>query len=469
MSNDTTTTQDIIEQGVGETPAADTSPDVTTDALVDENADTEVGADTLPGADATPVEPVPRLPWEEDLPFEKGDVIDGDVVKIDLETVIVDLAAPVEGVLPVREVVHAPYTFADEVVTIGERIRVVVTSTDAPDGHPRLSLTRLAEQEAWEKLRPSIEAGEPITATVSEVVKGGLRLDIGVDAFLPASLIDLRPVSDMSGYLGQELSCRVIEADPKRRKIVLSRKAVLEEERSAKADELFASLEEGQVVSGSVSSVTDIGLFVDVGGADGLVHSSELAWGRPVHPKKAAQPGDEVEVKVLAVDREKRRISLSIRQLAENPWDKFVREHSVGEVVTGRVVKNADFGSFVEVLPGVEGLVHVSELSPTRVDKPSDVVAVGDEVQARIVEIDLARNRLGLSIRAVENPELAGKSQKSGAKGGKGKRDRRTRGVQSFGESSGAGPQTQISAKSMRALDALKAQLAGDEGDAVES
>lgn len=418
-------------------------------------------ADTTTDADSG----VPEFPWEMELPFAKGDVVEGNVVKIDLETVILDLGLPVEGVMPVREVVAPPHTFAEEVVTIGERVQAMVTSLDAPDGHPRLSLTRRVEQEAWDRIVPRIEAGEPLSGVVSEVVKGGLRLDIGVDAFLPASLIDLRPVSDLSQYLGQELRCKVIEADPKRRKLVLSRKALLGEERAQRAEELYATLKEGEVRQGTVTSATDIGLFVDIGGADGLVHSSELTWGRAVHPRKFAKPGDEVEVKVLSVDREQHRISLSVKQLAENPWDKFAREHSVGEVVTGKVSKNTDFGSFVEITPGVEGLVHVSELSEGRVDTPDDVVKVGDAVQVRIIDIDLARGRLGLSVRAVENPDLVGRPQRSGGGRGGRKKEKRGKGTQSFGEDAGAGLKSQISAKSMRALDALKAQLASESGD----
>lgn len=412
---------------------------------------------------------VPDFPWERELPFAKGDVVEGNIVKIDLETVILDLGLPVEGVMPVREVVAPPHTFAEEVVTIGERVQAVVTSLDAPDGHPRLSLTRRAQQEAWDRLAPTIEAGEPLSGVVSEVVKGGLRLDIGVDAFLPASLIDLRPVSDLSQFLGQELRCKVIEADPKRRKLVLSRKAILGEERAQRAEELYATLEEGEVRQGTVTSATDIGLFVDIGGADGLVHSSELTWGRSVHPRKFAKPGDEIEVKVLSVDREQHRISLSVKQLAENPWEKFAREHSVGEVVSGKVSKNTDFGSFVEITPGVEGLVHVSELSEGRVDKPDDVVKVGDDVQVRIIDIDLARGRLGLSVRAVENPDLVGRPQRSGGGGGGGrggrKKEKRGKGTQTFGDDAGAGLKSQISAKSMRALDALKAQLVSESDD----
>jgi len=435
-----------------------------------------------PSAPPEPVDVTPSAPAApaRQLPFATGDVIEATVVKLDHDGATLDLGTWREGFVPLKEISAASAVRPDQAVTIGENVRVLVLAATPSDPLVRASIARVELDEAWKRIDEAVAGDGLVTGKVVAAVKGGIRVDVGIDGFVPASLVDVRPVADLSPYVGQEITCRVIEADKKRYRVVLSRRAVIEVERQSRRKEIFESIKPGDVIDGVVSSVTDIGAFVDVGGADGLVHVTEMSWSRARDPKKLAKAGQEVKVEVLEVDPSRDRISLSMKRVQENPWDTFVRAHRVGEVISGTVTKNIDFGSFVEVADGVEGLVHVSELAPHRVERPSDVVKVGDEVQVRIIDIDSARRRLSLSVRAVEEPEDSRRPPRGGGGGGRGgggggggrgggrggggggRRGGGGFGRQSFGEGSG-GLADALSASSLEALESLKAQLGSDE------
>jgi small subunit ribosomal protein S1 len=241
---------------------------------------------------------------------------------------------------------------------------------------------------------------------VIEVVKGGLILDLGVRGFLPASLVDIRRVQDLDEFLGQELRCKVIELNRSRNNVVLSRRAVLEEERKEQRQQILDRLQPGQVVEGKISNIVDFGAFVDLDGIDGLIHISELSWSHVNHPSEVVAIGDDVRIKVLDIDRDRQRISLGLKQTQEDPWQRVVSTHRPGDVLEGSVTKVVAFGAFVEILPGVEGLVHISELADHHVESPSEVVEPGTTLNVKILEIDEERRRLSLSIKRVEGQNM---------------------------------------------------------------
>lgn len=460
--------------------------DVTTETDPDAGRQDEAGA-SGPEIEAAAVEappaPVDLTPdvsaLARVLSFGPGDVVDGTVVKLEADGVLLDLGTWREGFVPARELSVSGSGRPDELVAVGDRVRALVLTASAADPLVRLSTARLELGEAWKSIEDAVAGDGIVTGKVVAAVKGGLRADVGVEGFVPASLVDVRPVADLTPYVGQDVTAKIIEADAKRYRVVLSRRAVLEEERRSQRAEVMRTIKAGDVVEGVISTVTEIGAFVDVGGADGLVHVSELTWGRQRDPRKLVKSGQTVSVKVLEVDPSRDRISLSLRQTTENPWDTFVRSHREGEVVSGTVTKNMEFGSFVEVADGVEGLVHVSELSAQRVESPDDVVKAGDAVQVRILDIDSARRRLSLSVRAVDEPEAArrgggGRGGGGGGRGGGGRGGGRGRrgggfGRQSFGESGGGGLSGALSKESLGELEALKASLGGDAGDAGDA
>jgi small subunit ribosomal protein S1 len=245
-----------------------------------------------------------------------------------------------------------------------------------------------------------------VEGTVIEVVKGGLILDLGVRGFLPASLVDIRRVHNLDEFMGQKLECKVIELNRSRNNVVLSRRAVLEEERKEVREQILGRLQPGQIVEGRISNIVDFGAFVDLDGIDGLIHISELSWSHVNHPSEVVGIGDSVRVKVLDIDRDRQRISLGLKQTQEDPWQRVVDHHKPGDVVDGKVTKVVAFGAFIEILPGVEGLVHISELADHHVDNPSEVIQPGTELQVKILEVDEERRRLSLSIKRVEGQRL---------------------------------------------------------------
>ncbi|MDX6707518.1 MAG: small subunit ribosomal protein, partial [Solirubrobacteraceae bacterium] len=274
------------------------------------------------------------------------------------------------------------------------------------DGRLIMSKKRARFEKAWRRIEAAAESGEPVEGTVIEVVKGGLIIDLGVRGFLPASLVDIRRVPNLDEYLHTKIECKVIELNRSRNNVVLSRRAVLEEERKEQRQEILDRLQPGLIVEGQISNIVDFGAFVDLNGIDGLIHISELSWSHVNHPSEILSIGDTVAVKVLDIDRDRQRISLGLKQTQEDPWQRVVDTYNVGDELEGTVTKVVTFGAFVEILDGVEGLVHISELAPHHVENPREIVAPGDEVKVKILEIDSERRRLSLSVKRVEGQVL---------------------------------------------------------------
>ncbi len=337
--------------------------------------------------------------------FDDGDLVTGTVVKVERDEVLLDIGYKSEGVIPARELSIRKDADPGEIVKVGDEIEALVLQKEDKDGRLILSKKRAAYERAWVKVEEKFNSGENVEGEVIEVVKGGLILDIGLRGFLPASLVDLRRVKDLTTYLGQRLEARVIEMDRTRNNVVLSRRVVLEEGRKHERQDILTKLQKGQILSGAVSSIVDFGAFVDLGGIDGLVHISELSWSHVNHPSEVVQVGDQVEVMVLDVDMTRERISLGLKQTQEDPWKQLVKNFPIGSIVKGTVTKLVPFGAFVEIGNGVEGLVHISEMAKGHVEKPEDVVAVGQEVMVKVMDVDTDRRRISLSVRAA-NTEL---------------------------------------------------------------
>jgi small subunit ribosomal protein S1 len=338
--------------------------------------------------------------------FEEGDVVKGHVVRIDKDEVLVDIGYKSEGVIPSHELsIRKSVNPADEVEP-GEEVDALVLTKEDSDGRLILSKKRARFEKAWRRIEAAAESGEPVEGNVIEVVKGGLILDLGVRGFLPASLVDIRRVHNLDEFMGQTLECKVIELNRSRNNVVLSRRAVLEEERKEVREQILGRLEPGQVVEGKISNIVDFGAFVDLDGIDGLIHISELSWSHVNHPSEVVAIGDTVRIKVLDIDRNRQRISLGLKQTQEDPWQRVISQHRPGDVLEGAVTKVVAFGAFVEILPGVEGLVHISELADHHVESPSEVVEPGAKLDVKILEIDEERRRLSLSIKQVEEQKM---------------------------------------------------------------
>ncbi|MFL5898328.1 MAG: 30S ribosomal protein S1 [Solirubrobacterales bacterium] len=339
--------------------------------------------------------------------FEEGDVVKGKVVRIDKDEVLVDIGYKAEGVIPSNELSIRKSVDPHEEVELGEEIDALVLTKEDAEGRLILSKKRARFEKAWRRIEVAADSGEPVEGGVIEVVKGGLILDLGVRGFLPASLVDIRRVHNLDEFMGQTLECKVIELNRSRNNVVLSRRAVLEEERKEVREQILGRLEPGQVVEGKISNIVDFGAFVDLDGIDGLIHISELSWSHVNHPSEVVSIGDDVRIKVLDIDRDRQRISLGLKQTQEDPWQRVVSTHRGGDVLEGTVTKVVAFGAFVEILPGVEGLVHISELADHHVENPSEVVEPGSKLNVKILEIDEERRRLSLSIKRVEGQNMA--------------------------------------------------------------
>ena len=332
--------------------------------------------------------------------FDEGDLIDGTVVKIEHDEVLVDIGFKSEGVIPARELSIRKDADPSEVVNLGDKFEALVLQKEDKDGRLILSKKRAEYERAWIQVEDKFKAGEVVTGEVIEVVKGGLILDIGLRGFLPASLVDLRRVKDLSAYLGTEIEARVIEMDRNRNNVVLSRRVLLEEGRKNERAEILEKLSKGMRLKGTVSSIVDFGAFVDLGGIDGLIHISELSWSHVNHPSEVVKVGEEVEVEVLDVDLQRERISLGLKQTTEDPWTKLVETYPVGTVVDGKVTKIVPFGAFIELGANVEGLVHISEMAMKHIDSPAQVVHVGDTVKVKVMDVNVERRRISLSMKA---------------------------------------------------------------------
>jgi small subunit ribosomal protein S1 len=338
--------------------------------------------------------------------INEGEVVHGRVVRVDKDEVLVDIGYKSEGVIPVSELSIRRSVNPQDEVQIGEEIDALVLTKEDAEGRLILSKKRARFELAWKRIEEAAESGEPVEGRVIEVVKGGLILDLGVRGFLPASLVDIRRVQDLDEFLSQELRCKVIELNRSRNNVVLSRRAVLEEERKDQRQRILDKLTPGDVVEGTISNIVDFGAFVDLDGMDGLIHISELSWSHVNHPSEVLEIGQNVRVKVLDIDRDRQRISLGLKQTQTDPWQQVLDSYSEGDVVQGRVTKVVTFGAFVEILPGVEGLVHISELAQHHVENPREVVSQGDVVNVKIIEVDAERRRLSLSLKRVEEGEV---------------------------------------------------------------
>jgi small subunit ribosomal protein S1 len=338
--------------------------------------------------------------------FEEGDVVSGKVVRIDKDEVLVDIGYKAEGVIPSGELSIRKSVDPAEEVELGEQIDALVLTKEDTEGRLILSKKRARFEKAWRRIEIAADSGEPVEGSVIEVVKGGLILDLGVRGFLPASLVDIRRVHNLDEFMGQSLECKVIELNRSRNNVVLSRRAVLEEERKEVREQILGRLEPGQVVEGKISNIVDFGAFVDLDGIDGLIHISELSWSHVNHPSEVVAIGDTVRIKVLDIDRDRQRISLGLKQTQEDPWQRVISTHRSGDVLDGTVTKVVAFGAFVEILPGVEGLVHISELADHHVENPSEVVEPGTKLNVKILEIDEERRRLSLSMKRVEGQNM---------------------------------------------------------------
>ena len=335
---------------------------------------------------------------ELNLNVEKGAVIQGVVVSIDSDWVTVDTGLKSEGVVDRAEFLNEQRELE---VQVGDTVDVVVEALDNGMGQTVLSREKAKRAETWTKLEKIFEDGEIVTGVISGKVKGGFTVDIGpVRAFLPGSLVDTRPIRDTTHLEGKELEFKVIKLDAKRNNFVVSRRAVMEAESSADREALLAQLEEGQTVTGTIKNLTDYGAFVDLGGIDGLLHITDMAWKRIKHPSEVVEVGQEVTVKVLKFDRERNRVSLGLKQLGEDPWLAIMNRYPKGSIVKARVTNLTDYGCFAEIAEGVEGLVHVSEMDHTNKNiHPSKVVQIGDEVDVMVLEVDEERRRISLGIK----------------------------------------------------------------------
>src|SRR4051795_1888035 len=344
--------------------------------------------------------------------FDDGDIVQGEVVKVDNDEVLLDIGYKSEGVIPSRELSIRHDVDPHEIVALGDKIEALVLQKEDKEGRLVLSKKRAQYERAWGTIEKLKESDGVVTGPVIEVVKGGLILDIGLRGFLPASLVELRRVRDLQPYVGRTLEAKIIELDKNRNNVVLSRRAWLEETQKEQREEFLEHLKPGEVRKGVVSSVVNFGAFVDLGGMDGLVHVSELSWKHVDHPGSVVAVGDEIEVEVLEVDMSRERISLSLKATQQDPWQEFASNHQVGELVYGRVTKLVPFGSFIQVGDGIEGLVHISEMAIHHVEAPEQVVTPGEELWVKIIDIDLDRRRISLSIKqAAEGGVVAAEYQ----------------------------------------------------------
>ena len=331
--------------------------------------------------------------------FNDGDLVEGTIVQVDRDEVLVDIGYKTEGVIPSRELSIRHDVDPGELVKVGERIEALVLTKEDKEGRLILSKKRAQYERAWGTIEGMKERDEVVKGMVIEVVKGGLIVDIGLRGFLPASLVEMRRVRDLTPYIGKEIEARIIELDKNRNNVVLSRRAFLEQSQSESRTTFLNQLQKGQVRSGVISSIVNFGAFVDLGGVDGLVHVSELSWKHIDHPNEVVEVGMPVTVEVLEVDFERERVSLSLKATQEDPWQAFARTHTIGKVTSGKVTKLVPFGAFVRVYEGIEGLIHISELAERHVEIPEQVVRVDDEIMVKIIDIDLERRRVSLSLK----------------------------------------------------------------------
>ena len=344
-----------------------------------------------------------------------GDIVKGEVLAIEDKQAIVGIeGAGVEGVVPAKELSTLPVEDINEAVKVGDVLELVVISAigkDKENGSYLLSKRRLDAKKVWEDIEKDFQEGKIIEAPVTNVVKGGLVVDVGVRGFVPASMVEDHFVADFEDYKRKTLTFKIVEIEPSENRLILSHKAVVEAEKAKQKEALLADLYEGQEVEGKVARLTDFGAFVDLGGIDGLVHVSEISHGHVGKPSDVLSVGDTVNVRILSVDADKERVSLSIKDTLPGPWTNIEEQAAVGSVLTGTVKRLTSFGAFVEVFPGVEGLIHISQISHKHIATPHEVLQEGDEVQVKVLEVNPSEHRIALSIKALEKAENTNETQ----------------------------------------------------------
>jgi small subunit ribosomal protein S1 len=335
--------------------------------------------------------------------IQEGEVVKGEIVQIDKEYVLVDIGYKSEGQINIQEFIDPEGNLT---ANVGDKVDVLLERRENDEGVITLSKEKAAKIKIWDQIKEIYEKNDTIKGTILSRVKGGLSVDVGLQAFLPGSQVDLRPVRDMDSLVGTEHEFKIVKYNKRRGNIVLSRRALLESDRMALREKSLQLIEEGAVIEGTVKNITDYGLFIDLGGIDGLVHITDISWGRVGHPSEMYQFGDEIKVKVLSFDKERERVSLGIKQLTLDPWSEAEEKYPIGTRVSGRVVSLTDYGAFIEVEQGVEGLIHVSEMSWTRkIKHPSQILNVGDIVDVIVLNIDVPKKRISLGMKQVEpNP-----------------------------------------------------------------
>lgn len=334
---------------------------------------------------------------QQSKPLSVGDIVVGKVVQVNPEEVLVDVGHKMEGIVRKDELSFRKVDNCSELVSLGDDLEAEVTRLT--DDLLELSVRKLAQGKAWKTVKEAFENQTPVSGKIVELVKGGLIVDLGLRGFMPASLVDMRFVEDLNQFVGQEVTVLVIELDRRRNKVIVSRKAFLMQEVEGKKSDTLNNLEEGSVVKGVVRRLTNFGAFVDIGGIDGLIHISELAHHRVEHPSEVLKENQDVNVYVLKVDPGAERVSLSLKRNLPDPWTEVSRKFKPGDILEGKVVRLADFGAFVELIPGVDGLVHVSQISEEHVEKPSDILSSGQQVKVKILDIDAQAKRVSLSMR----------------------------------------------------------------------
>lgn len=399
-------------------PVAD-EPNEASDQPAGEEPDSQRVADDVestPEADQVeaPSEPSESKPAEEvptmsevlgsEYVPQEGEIIRGRVVQVNDDEILVDIGYKSEAVIPKRELSVRSFSHPSEVVSAGDEVYCVVLSVDAEgEGAVVLSKKRADLIRAWERVEEAFSQGKTIEGKVVDVVKGGVTVDIGLRGFVPASQIALRPVANLKSVLGQTLTMKILEVEKDRNNVVLSQRVVLEERLAQAKAKVFENIKEGDIVDGTVTRLTSFGAFVDIGdGVEGLLHVSDISWNRIGHPGQALKEGQKVRVTVLNMDKERERISLGLKQTQDDPWTKVPTKYPVGTVTDGKITRLTDFGAFVELEPGIEGLVHVSQISRERVEKPSDVLTEGQMVQVKVISLRQEQRRIGLSIKEVE-------------------------------------------------------------------
>lgn len=342
---------------------------------------------------------------QENLNLHVGDKVSGTVVKVEDKHVLVDFGYKTEGIIPISELSNLHIETPNEVVKEGDKLSLAIKKIE--DDEVILSKKVIDSELAWEELESKFQSGEVFDVQIKEVVKGGLVADIGVRGFMPASLVEAHYVDDFSEYQDRILSAKIVELDREQNRVILSHRAIVEEEQANKKSQLLQSIEEGQVIEGTVQRITDFGVFVDLGGVDGLVHISQLSHDHVSNASEVVAEGDKVKVEVLSVDRDNERIALSRKKVLPGPWENVEEQLKPGQAVEGTVKRLVNFGAFVEVLPGVEGLVHISQIANRHIGTPHEVLEVGQKVKVKVLDINESKERMSLSIRELEAEEEA--------------------------------------------------------------